>query len=62
MRAQAEGNILLDRRSYIDGVVGPQSIYKINDLINIEKIRLKSLTDFNVKKIRYLKYISKLKQ
>ena len=48
--AQAEGDILLDREKYIDGVVGPQSIYKINDLIsNIEKNSVKkSLTDFNV--------------
>ena len=36
--AQAEGEILIKKESYIDAVVGPQSYHKINDMIlNLEK-------------------------
>ena len=31
--AQAEGDILLKKESYIDAVIGPQSYHKINDMI-----------------------------
>tara|TARA_Y100000389_G_scaffold196070_1_gene228386 strand:- start:4201 stop:5496 length:1296 start_codon:yes stop_codon:yes gene_type:complete len=48
--AQAEGEILLKKENYIDGVVGPQSYHQINDMIsNLEK-NSKSInsTDFDV--------------
>ena len=48
--AQAEGEILLKKENYIDGVVGPQSYHQINDMIsNLEK-NTKSInsTDFDV--------------
>ena len=36
--AQAEGDVLLKKENYIDAVIGPQSYYKINDIIiNLEK-------------------------
>jgi tRNA-2-methylthio-N6-dimethylallyladenosine synthase len=36
--AQAEGDVLLKKESYIDAVIGPQSYHKINNMIlNLEK-------------------------
>lgn len=36
--AQAEGDVILKKENYIDAVIGPQSYYKINDIIlNLEK-------------------------
>ena len=48
--AQAEGDVLLKREKYIDGIIGPQSYHKINNIIsNIEK-NSKSInfTEFDV--------------
>ena len=48
--AQAEGEILLKKESYIDAVVGPQSYHEINGIIlNSEKKNKKiNSTEFNV--------------
>ncbi len=48
--AQAEGEILLKKDSYIDAVIGPQSYHQFNEiLINIEKnFREINSTNFNV--------------
>ena len=48
--AQAEGEDMLKREKYIDGVVGPQSYHKMLTVIqNIEKNRKKiNLTEFEV--------------
>ena len=36
--AQAEGEILLKRETYIDAVIGPQSIHRFNETVDkIEK-------------------------
>ena len=48
--AQAEGDILLKKEKFIDGVIGPQSYHQINDIIlNLEK-KTKPLnhTEFDV--------------
>ena len=48
--AQAEGDIILKREKYIDGVIGPQSYHQISKILeNIEnkKTRINS-TDFDV--------------
>ena len=48
--AQAEGDEMLEREKYIDGVIGPQSYHKITDIIKrleIKKDRINS-TDFEV--------------
>ena len=40
--AQAEGEILLKKENYIDGVIGPQSYHEINKMIlNLEKRKQK---------------------
>ena len=48
--AQAEGEILLKKESYIDAVIGPQSYHEINNIIlNSEQKRKKiNSTEFNV--------------
>ena len=48
--AQAEGDILLKKESYIDAVIGPQSYHQINDMIfNLEKKSKKiNFTEFDV--------------
>ncbi len=48
--AQAEGEILLKKEKYIDGIIGPQSYHQINNMIlNIEKkIKITNLTEFDV--------------
>ena len=48
--AQAEGDILMKKESYIDAVVGPQSYHKINDMIlNLEKkTKTINFTEFDV--------------
>ena len=48
--AQAEGDVMLKREKYIDGVIGPQSYHKISSVIErIEKKRKKiNLTEFEV--------------
>ncbi len=48
--AQAEGDILLKKESYIDAVIGPQSYHLINDMIlNLEKKKNKiNFTEFEV--------------
>ncbi len=48
--AQAEGDILLKKESYIDAVIGPQSYHQINDMIfDLEKKFKKiNFTEFNV--------------
>ncbi len=48
--AQAEGEILLEKESYIDAVIGPQSYHQINKVIlNIEKNSKKiNSTEFDV--------------
>ena len=48
--AQAEGDILLKKDSYIDAVIGPQSYHQLNDMIcNLEKKSKKiNLTEFDV--------------
>ena len=48
--AQAEGEILIKKESYIDAVVGPQSYHKINDMIlNLEKkTKTINFTEFDV--------------
>ena len=58
--AQAEGEVMLKRERYIDGVVGPQSYHNISDvIISIEKKREKiNSTDFEViEKFDKLNYI-----
>ena len=41
--AQAEGDILLKKESFIDAIIGPQSYHQINNLIsNLEKKRKKN--------------------
>ena len=53
--AQAEGEILLKKDSYIDAVIGPQSYHQINSLIlNYKKDRIE-FTEFETKdKFDYL--------
>ena len=48
--AQAEGEILLKRETYIDAVIGPQSIHRLNEtILNIEKNNKKvNSTHFDV--------------
>ena len=48
--AQAEGEEMLKREKYIDGVIGPQSYHKIPDLLKkIEKNKIKiNSTEFDV--------------
>ena len=48
--AQAEGEILLKKENYIDGVIGPQSYHEINKMIlNLEKKKTKmNSTEFEV--------------
>ena len=48
--AQAEGEILLKKENYIDGVIGPQSYHEINKIIlNLEKKKTKmNSTEFEV--------------
>ena len=48
--AQAEGDILLKKESYIDAVIGPQSYHKINDMITKLEKKSKKLnsTEFEV--------------
>ena len=48
--AQAEGDLILKREKYIDGVIGPQSYHKLNDIISkIEKKRIRpNFTEFEV--------------
>ena len=48
--AQAEGDILLKKESFIDAIIGPQSYHQINNLIsNLEKKRKKNnYTEFDV--------------
>ncbi len=48
--AQAEGEILMSKEKYIDGVIGPQSYHQLRDLIvGIEnKSKIRNMTDFNV--------------
>jgi len=48
--AQAEGDVLLKRENYIDGIIGPQAYHKIPDIIkSIEKkIRKINFTEFEV--------------
>tara|TARA_B100001093_G_scaffold443892_1_gene446535 strand:- start:606 stop:1904 length:1299 start_codon:yes stop_codon:yes gene_type:complete len=48
--AQAEGDILLKKENYIDGVIGPQSYHKINKIIfDLEKKqKQKNFTEFDV--------------
>ena len=47
--AQAEGDILLKKEKYIDGVIGPQSYHQINEMIlNLDKNSTKkNFTDFD---------------
>ena len=58
--AQAEGDLMLKKESYIDGIVGPQSYHKINDMIldlenNSKKV---NFSEFDViKKFDTLKYV-----
>ena len=61
--AQAEGEILIKKESYIDAVVGPQSYHKINDMIlNLEKkTKTINFTEFDViKKFDDLEKITNL--
>ena len=48
--AQAEGEILLKKEKYIDGVIGPQSYHQINNMILKleEKIKPINYTEFDV--------------
>ncbi|MDA9624791.1 tRNA (N6-isopentenyl adenosine(37)-C2)-methylthiotransferase MiaB [Candidatus Pelagibacter bacterium] len=48
--AQAEGEILLKKETYIDAVVGPQSYQEINKIINSIEVKNKkiNLTEFDV--------------
>jgi len=48
--AQAEGDVMLKREKYIDGVIGPQSYHRINEIIiNIEnKRKQNNFTEFDV--------------
>tara|TARA_B100001093_G_scaffold499416_1_gene548630 strand:- start:1021 stop:2316 length:1296 start_codon:yes stop_codon:yes gene_type:complete len=48
--AQAEGNIMLQKEKYIDGVIGPQSYHKLNEIIrDIEKNKNQNnFTEFEV--------------
>jgi len=48
--AQAEGEILLKKESYIDAVIGPQSYHEINNIIlnNEQKRKKINFTEFNV--------------
>jgi len=48
--AQAEGEILLKKENYIDGVVGPQSYHEINDIILNTERNFKPInsTEFDV--------------
>ena len=58
--AQAEGDLMLKKESYIDAIVGPQSYHKINDMIldlenNSKKV---NFSEFDViKKFDTLKYV-----
>tara|TARA_B110000211_G_scaffold234512_1_gene304475 strand:+ start:1508 stop:2794 length:1287 start_codon:yes stop_codon:yes gene_type:complete len=59
--AQAEGEVILKKESYIDGVIGPQSYHKICDIIkNLEKNKKKiNATEFDTEekfeRLNYLK-------
>ena len=59
--AQAEGEVILKKESYIDGVIGPQSYHKICDIIkNLEKKKKKiNATEFDTEekfeRLNYLK-------
>ena len=58
--AQAEGEIILKKEKYIDGIIGPQSYHKINELIiNLEKKNMKkNFSDFEAgKKFDQLNFI-----
>ncbi len=46
--AQAEGDIMLKRESYIDGIIGPQSYHQIPEMIKKIEIKRKkmNLTEF----------------
>jgi len=58
--AQAEGEVMLKREKYIDGVIGPQSYHNISDIImSIEKKRERiNSTEFEViEKFDKLNYI-----
>lgn len=48
--AQAEGDVMLKREKYIDGVIGPQSYHRINEIIiNLEnKRKQNNFTEFEV--------------
>ena len=48
--AQAEGEIILKKESYVDGIIGPQSYHQVSSMIkNIENKRKKiNLTEFEV--------------
>ena len=50
--AQAEGDLLLKKENYIDGIIGPQSYHQLNDLIlKLEKnSRPLNFTEFEVNK------------
>ncbi len=58
--AQAEGDLMLKKESYIDAIVGPQSYHKINDMIlDLENSSKKvNFSEFDViKKFDTLKYV-----
>jgi len=60
--AQAEGEILMKREKYIDGVIGPQSYHYLNDILQQIEIKNKkiNLTEFEAEeKFEDLKYIKK---
>ena len=56
--AQAEGDLLLKKEKYIDGVIGPQSYHLVNDIIrNVEKTNNK----FNFTEFETIEKFDKLK-
>ena len=56
--AQAEGDLLLKKEKYIDGVIGPQSYHLVNDIIrNVERTNNK----FNFTEFETIEKFDKLK-
>ena len=60
--AQAEGDIMIEKESFIDAVVGPQSYHKINKIIENIDIRNKlNYTDFEtIEKFDVLKTVERI--
>ena len=61
--AQAEGEILMKKEKYIDGVIGPQSYHYLNDILHQIEIKNKkiNLTEFEAEeKFEDLEYIKKI--